>query len=326
MIRIVGNFFTVTRRVLVRPPPILPKMSPIDDRAHLRARHAGNFEHRHAAAGLPPPRSRFPCRRARQCGAACGSFLGRGAGARADQRIEHALLGGLLGARLHFLALPLACQRDADLDQIAHDLLDVAADIADLGEFGRFDLDEWRAGEPASRREISVLPTPVGPDHQDVFRQHFLAQLVVELQPAPAVAERDGDGALGVGLADDVAIELGNDFAGGEVGHALRTIRARGRPASRPCGPVQSRPFHRPGSRARWRDRDRSRCAAFLRQQALGEGADERRAVAAAEHVGLADELVEAARAGRLRAEADIPGAQVVALQIGKRTRRPPPR
>ncbi len=51
-------------------------------------------------------------------------------------------------------------------------------------------------------------------DHQDVLRQHLFAQLVVELQAAPAVAQRDRDRALGVGLADDEAVELGDDFAG----------------------------------------------------------------------------------------------------------------
>jgi predicted Zn-dependent protease with MMP-like domain len=37
--------------------------------------------------------------------------------------------------------------RDRDFDEIADDLLDVAADITDLGEFRGFDLDERRAGE-----------------------------------------------------------------------------------------------------------------------------------------------------------------------------------
>jgi cob(I)alamin adenosyltransferase len=45
-------------------------------------------------------------------------------------------------ARLHVAALALARQRDADFDEIAHDLFDVAADIADLGEFRRLDLQE----------------------------------------------------------------------------------------------------------------------------------------------------------------------------------------
>ena len=35
-----------------------------------------------------------------------------------------------------------------------------------------------------------------------------------EPQAAPAVAQSDGDGALGVLLANDEAVELGNDLAG----------------------------------------------------------------------------------------------------------------
>ena len=109
--------------------------------------------------------------------------------------------------------------RDRDLDQVADDLLDVAADIADLGEFGGLDLDERRAGELRQPPRDLGLADAGRPDHQDVFRQHFLAQQAGELQPPPAVAQRDGDRALGVGLADDEAVEFGNDFTGGEVGH-----------------------------------------------------------------------------------------------------------
>src|SRR3954452_7975233 len=55
-----------------------------------------------------------------------------------------------------------------------------------------------------------------------------------------------------------------------------------------------------------------------LRQQPLGKAANERGAVAAVQHLCIADELVQAARAGRLRTEAGIPVAQIVALQICK--------
>jgi hypothetical protein len=41
----------------------------------------------------------------------------------------------------------------------------------------------------------------------------------VELHAAPAVAQGDGDGALGLVLADDVAVELADDLAGGQFGH-----------------------------------------------------------------------------------------------------------
>ena len=115
---------------------------------------------------------------------------------------------------LHVLALSLARQRDGDLDEVAHDLLDVAADIADLGELGGFHLEEGRAGEPGKPAGDLGLADAGRPDHQDILRQHLFAQPVVELQPAPAVAQRDGDRALGVGLADDEAVELGDNLAG----------------------------------------------------------------------------------------------------------------
>jgi hypothetical protein len=58
-------------------------------------------------------------------------------------------------------------------------------------------------------------------DHQDVLRQDLLAQPSSAAAAPPAVAQRDGDGALGVVLADDEAVEFmddfGDDFAGGSA-------------------------------------------------------------------------------------------------------------
>ena len=110
---------------------------------------------------------------------------------------------------------------DRDLDEVADDLFDVAADIADLGELGGFDLEERRAGELGQPPRDFGLADAGRADHQDVLRQHLFAQAGVELQPAPAVAQGDGDCALGVSLADDVAVEFGDDFAGRKVGHGL---------------------------------------------------------------------------------------------------------
>jgi hypothetical protein len=59
---------------------------------------------------------------------------------------------------------------------------------------------------------------------------------------------------------------------------------------------------------------DDTRCSG--RQQAVCEGADESRSVTAIEHVAFTDKLVQTTRAGRLRTEADIPGTDIVALQI----------
>jgi hypothetical protein len=169
---------TLTRRVLVRLPPSLAEN--VADRlsAHLRARHAGN--HRTAA-----------CRR--------------------RLHLDFDLLVVELAGAQHWRNLPLwfralalsptsasstrssaACWAragrpcafsrasfDGDLDEIAHDLLDIAADIADLGEFGRFDLEERRAGKLGETPRDFGLADAGGSDHQDVFRQHFFAQPVV---------------------------------------------------------------------------------------------------------------------------------------------------
>ena len=145
----------------------------------------------------------------------------------ADQRGEHPLLGGELGLGRDLLALAVADQPDADLDQVADDRIDVAADIADLGELGRLDLEEGRPGEPRQAARDLGLADAGRPDHQDVLRQHLLAHLAGQLLAAPAVAERDGDRALGVALADDVAVELRDDLARGKGGHLL-TDRFRG--------------------------------------------------------------------------------------------------
>jgi hypothetical protein len=65
--------------------------------------------------------------------------------------------------RFHVFAAFFTYQRDGNLDEIADDLLDVAADIADFGELGRFHLDEGSAGELGKTAGNFRLATPVGP-------------------------------------------------------------------------------------------------------------------------------------------------------------------
>ena len=52
-----------------------------------------------------------------------------------------------------------------------------------------------------------------GADHQDVFRHDLFGEIGRKLLAARAIAQRNGDGALGRGLADDVLVELGDDLA-----------------------------------------------------------------------------------------------------------------
>ena len=144
---------------------------------------------------------------------------------RADQRVEHPFFGGQLRLGFDVLALAALDQRDGDLDQIADDLLDVAPDIADLGEFRRLDLQERRPGELGEAARDLGLAAAGRADHQDVLRHHLLAHRRSQAQTPPPVAQRDGDGSLGVRLTDDVAVELGDDFAGREIRHEVRGFR-----------------------------------------------------------------------------------------------------
>ncbi len=119
------------------------------------------------------------------------------------------------------LRAALAHQRDRDLDQIAHDRFDIAADIADLGELRRLDLEERRVGELGEPPRDLGLAAAGRPDHQDVLRRDLLAQRPLQLLPPPAVAQRDRDGALGVVLADDEPVEFGDDLARGKAGQIV---------------------------------------------------------------------------------------------------------
>jgi hypothetical protein len=74
------------------------------------------------------------------------------------------------------LAALLAHQAMPILDEVAHDLLDVAADIADLGELGRLDLQEGRVGELGEAAGDLGLAAAGGADHQDVLGRDLLAQ------------------------------------------------------------------------------------------------------------------------------------------------------
>ena len=137
-------------------------------------------------------------------------------GRRRHQRVEDALLGALLGAHAHAALLLLQHQRHADLGEVADDRLDVAPDVADLGELRGLHLEEGRLGHLRQTAGDLGLPDAGGPDHDDVLGGDLVAQILGHLLPAPAIAQRDRHRALRVALPDDVAVQLGDDLAGGE--------------------------------------------------------------------------------------------------------------
>ena len=105
---------------------------------------------------------------------------------------------------------------DGDLHQIANHGFDVAADVADFGELRGFDFQERRIRQLRQPAGNLGLTHAGGPDHDDVLRNDFFGEFGSQLLAAHAVAQRDGDGALGVLLPDDVLVEFGDDFARSE--------------------------------------------------------------------------------------------------------------
>jgi hypothetical protein len=78
------------------------------------------------------------------------------------------------------------------------------------------DLDERRVGELRQAPRDFGLADAGRTDHEDVLGRDLLAQRLLYLHATPAVAQRNGHGALGRVLADDVLVELLNDLAGRE--------------------------------------------------------------------------------------------------------------
>ena len=158
--------------------------------------HAGRAHDFQLRPRLRPVRARCPCRRAGPRAASCGRpgapcppAAGSAGARRRDQHVQDALLGGVLGARAHLAHLGHARLLHGHLGQVADDGVHVLADVADLGELGRLDLDERRVGQPRQPARDLGLAHAGGADHEDVLGRDLAAQLLVHLLAAPAVAQ-----------------------------------------------------------------------------------------------------------------------------------------
>ena len=134
-----------------------------------------------------------------------------------DQRVENALLRVLLRNDLHVLAHALLDQAQRGFDQIAHHGIDVSADVADLGKLGGLHLDQRRVHELGQPAGDLGLAHARWADHQDVLWGNILANFRFQATAAIAVAQRDGDSALGLVLTDDVFIQLLDNLPGSEL-------------------------------------------------------------------------------------------------------------
>ena len=141
-------------------------------------------------------------------------FAGAGSGwsGRRKQEIEDAFFGGLLGAIGDFVEFFFANHVDGGFDEVANHGFDVAADVADFGVLGGFHFDERAAGEACEAAGDFGFADAGGADHQNIFGQNVFRDFGRKLLPAHAIAQSHGDGALGGVLADDIFVELGDNF------------------------------------------------------------------------------------------------------------------
>src|SRR5439155_5109767 len=174
-------------------------------RAHegLRLPACGSFEGRRGRRRLIGLRRWF--------GAGCGE-AGVATGRSGYEELQQSFLDVLLGLRAHGEAPFLADEVDGDLRQVSHDRLDVAADVSDLREARGLDLEEGRFRQARDSPGDLGLPDAGPADQDDVLRQNVGRKVGRELSPPLAVAERDRDGALRGGVADDVRVQLLDDL------------------------------------------------------------------------------------------------------------------
>src|SRR5207253_844327 len=129
-----------------------------------------------------------------------------------QQQVEHALFGILLGLVGDFADLLFANQIDADLDKVANHRFDIAPDVADFGKLRGFDFEKGRVREARQTAGNLGFADAGRADHDDIFGNDILRHIGGQLLPADAVAQGDGDGALGGVLADDILVQLGNNL------------------------------------------------------------------------------------------------------------------
>src|SRR5690606_2042129 len=110
----------------------------------------------------------------------------------------------------------------------ADDGFNIAAHVADFRELCGFNLDEGRVGQLRQPAGDLGLADPGRPDHEDVLGNDFVAQRLGHLLTAPAIAQRDSHGTLGLLLPDDMLVEFGDDFSGSHVDGGHGGIRDSG--------------------------------------------------------------------------------------------------
>ena len=107
-------------------------------------------------------------------------------------------------------------QADGSLHQVSDDAVHVPPHITHLCELCGFYLDKRCVNKFGQTAGDLGLSDAGGSHHEDILRGNFGAHLLVQLRPAIAIAKGNGYRFLCGILADDVAVQLSDDFFGGQ--------------------------------------------------------------------------------------------------------------
>ena len=140
-----------------------------------------------------------------------------GLAVRMQDDVHNPVLGQHGCAGLDLLAGLFLADAHAGLHQIADDALHIPPDVAHLGKLGGLHLDKGSVHQARKPARDFGLAHARGADHQDILGDNLIADLLRQLRAAVAVAQRHGHGALGVVLADDIAVELAHDLLGRQL-------------------------------------------------------------------------------------------------------------
>jgi hypothetical protein len=127
-----------------------------------------------------------------------------------QQHIQDAFFGHFPGFSLHgFLRADFQLV-NGQFQQIPDHGFHVPAHVSHLCELGGLHLVKGRVSEAGQAPGDLGLANTRGADENDVFGRDLVAQVRLHVAAPPPVAQGDGNGALGMMLADNVPVEFRN--------------------------------------------------------------------------------------------------------------------
>ena len=122
---------------------------------------------------------------------------------------------------VNFGHFSFACQLHRHIGEVANDAVHLPAHVAHLRELGGLHLDERRVSQVGQAAGDFSLTDTCRTHHQDVLGRNLVTKNLIHLHAPPAIAERNGNRTLGVVLADDVLVELLDDFPWRHLRHVV---------------------------------------------------------------------------------------------------------